>query len=365
MVRISKFHQMFTKPYLILCCSVCFIVLGCKDIGRQEEKKMISMTPAGMAWIPGGEFQQGAIASDHMALAHEKPAHKVFLNGFFMDTHEVTNGQFHKFVTETGYITTAERKIDWEELKRQLPPGTPRPHDSIMQPGSLIFKKAHTPLPNLYDFSQWWFWEIGANWRHPNGPGSTIDGKAAYPVVHISFEDAMAYCKWAGRRLPTEAEWEFAARGGMHGKIHIWGNGIDSLSMMANTWEGDFPLANTQKDGYERAAPVGMYPANNYGLYDMAGNVWEWTSDWYNPKYYKELKQLNTMPVDPKGANTPFTPNNPHAKERIIKGGSFLCNASYCASYRISSKMASSMDSSMEHLGFRTVATPEMLDKSK
>ena len=320
-----------------------------------------STTPEGMVWIAGGTFLQGAVAHDKMAMEHEKPAFKVAVDGFYMDVTEVTNAQFAKFVKETGYITTAEREIDWEEMKRQVPEGTPKPHDSILQPGSLTFKKAKVSVPNLYDFSQWWRWTIGASWQHPNGPDSDIKGKDNYPVVQVTFEDAMAYCEWSGRRLPTEAEWELAARGGSNGTTYFWGDDASVLDEKANTWEGEFPVQNTMGDGFELRAPVKSYAANAYGLYDMAGNVWEWTSDWYNTNYYKESTISNKTLRNPQGAGTPYTANNPYAKEKVIKGGSFLCSASYCASYRVSAKMGSSTDSSLEHTGFRTVATVDML----
>lgn len=317
--------------------------------------------PEGMVWVPGGALKQGAVSQDKMAMQHEKPAIDVLVDGFFMDITEVTNAQFKKFVEQTGYETTAERAIDWEELKKQVPEGTEKPHDSLLQPGSLTFKKTKTSVPNLYDFSQWWNWTIGADWKHPNGPSSSIEGKENYPVVQISYEDALAYCKWAGRRLPTEAEWELAARAGKEGTTFFWGDDIDILKDRANTWEGEFPVSNTKTDGFEFRAPVKSYPPNDNGLYDMAGNVWEWTSDWYNTNYYKEASASGLVQKNPQGAKTPFTPNNPYAKERVIKGGSFLCSASYCASYRVSARMGSSMDSSLEHTGFRTVATVDML----
>lgn len=319
-----------------------------------------SIAPKGMVWVAGGTFLQGAVPQDKMAMDHEKPAIKVAVDGFYMDVTEVTNNQFAQFVKETGYITTAERKINWEEMKKQVPEGTPKPHDSILQPGSLTFKKTKSSVPNLYDFSQWWKWTIGASWQHPNGPESDIKGKGDYPVVHVSFEDAMAYCEWAGRRLPTEAEWELAARGGTDGTTYFWGDDVSVLSKSANTWEGEFPVNNLKIDGFELRAPVKSYPANAYGLYDMAGNVWEWTSDWYNTNYYKETVTEETL-RNPQGAGTPYMANNPYAQEKIIKGGSFLCSDSYCASYRVSAKMGSSTDSSLEHTGFRTVATVDML----
>ncbi len=368
----TKFNRKF-KP--ILTVILGFLLFNCNPRGKKESNTITNanpekvstdhnriprmQTPEGMVWIPTGDFMQGAVPSDHMAMAHERPAHKVSIDGFFMDIHEVTNAQFSKFVEQTGYITVAERQIDWEELKKQLPEGTVKPHDSILQPGSLVFKKTKTSVPNLYDFSQWWSWEIGANWQHPNGPNTDIIGKENEPVVHIAYPDAVAYCDWARRRLPTEAEWEYAARGGKQDTKFFWGDEIETLSSFANSWEGEFPVNNTMKDGYERRAPIMKYPKNDFGLYDMAGNVWEWTSDWYSSKYYQELFGKDNN--NPTGPEKPYNPSNPYAIEKVIKGGSFLCSAVYCASYRISARMATSTDSSMEHLGFRTVVTEAML----
>ena len=222
------------------------------DVKPVTERPKDFEVPEGMVWIPAGDFQMGALDNDRMAMEHEKPRHQVVLDGFFIDVHEVTNSQYKAFVDATGYVTVAERKINWEELKKQLPPNTPKPHDSILQPGALIFKKSKSSLPNLYDFSQWWEWKIGANWRHPQGPASSIEGKEDYPVVHIAYEDAMAYCDWSGKRLPTEAEWEYAARGGQKDAVFSWGNQAEQLSNNANTWEGEFPVVNTLKDGFER-----------------------------------------------------------------------------------------------------------------
>lgn len=343
------------------------ISMGCKT----EQKKPLSPTepialdfikdmpkgteiPNGMVWIPGGEFYQGAVAHDTQAMKHEKPQHKVLLDGFFMDLHPVTNAEFKEFIDETNYITVAERKVDWKELKKQLPPDTPKPHDSILQPGSLVFIKSKNSVNNFFDYSQWWEWRIGANWKQPNGPGSSIEGKDNYPVVQISYEDAVAYCKWSDTRLPTEAEWEYAARGNNKESIYFWGNHNGKLKHYANTWEGEFPVKNTKDDGYELRSPVMQFPKNSFGLYGMAGNVWEWTSDWYNTNYYLELHQLG-ITKNPKGPKKAHNPSTPYATEKVIKGGSFLCSESYCASYRISARMATSTDSSQEHLGFRTV----------
>jgi formylglycine-generating enzyme len=324
-------------------------LIGCNQAINSDE------IPEGMVYIKGGSYQQGAVEKDPMAMSHEKPAHKVKVSSFFMDVHEVTNAQFKAFVEDTGYLTLAERPLDWEELKKQLPKGTPKPHDSLLQPGSLVFKKVPSALPNLYDFSQWWEWRIGANWKHPQGPNSSIEGKEDYPVVHIAYEDAVAFCNWANRRLPTEAEWEYAARGNQKNAPFFWGNGSEKLNLFANTWEGQFPVTNSALDGYEGLAPIMQYPPNTNGLYDMAGNVWEITSDWYDPTYYNKLAEQSETTTDPQGADAPYNPNNPYAQEKVIKGGSFLCSASYCASYRISARMAQALDSGAEHIGFRTV----------
>jgi formylglycine-generating enzyme required for sulfatase activity len=338
---------------IILFISIIIFNQSCKNQTQIKTEEQISQIP-GMVWIPGGIYDMGASDSDRMALSHEKPKHTVKVDGFYMDETEVTNAQFSRFIQATNYITTAERPVDWELIKQQLPPGTPKPHDSLLLPGSLLFKKTKESVPNLYDFSQWWRWTNGANWKQPEGKGSSIDGKDNHPVVHVSYEDAMAYCHWAGRRLPTEAEWEFAARGGKRDKIYFWGDLTDKLSSYVNSWEGEFPVDNTQADGFEKSAPVKTYPPNGYGLYEISGNVWEWTSDWYSSQYYQYCKE-NSITNNPKGPNEAFNPNNPYIDERIIRGGSFLCNASYCASYRVSSRMATDPNTSLEHLGFRTV----------
>lgn len=349
-----------------------FLIFSCK-----EEKKSFSYqpevirdkpegisNPKGMVWIPGGRFIQGAVEKDSMAMDHEKPGHSVQVDGFFMDETEVTNAQFKKFVDATGYVTVAERAIDWEDLKTQVPAGTPKPPDSLLQPGSLVFKKPSQKTSNLYDFTQWWEWKTGANWKHPKGPGSSIEGKEDFPVVHVAYEDAAAYAEWAGRSLPTEAEWEYAARAGKDNKVFFWGNDASKLSKMANTWNGEFPMKNTLIDGYEGASPVKSFPPNDFGLYEMAGNVWEFTSDWYNVNYYEDVKEQG-LQINPGGAKRPYNPHNSQVPEKIIKGGSFLCHASYCSSFRISARMQTSLDSSHEHLGFRTVATVNMLEQNR
>ena len=342
-----------TKGQIIFILFIILLNQSCKNQTQIKKEEQISQIP-GMVWIPGGIYDMGASDGDRMALSHEKPKHTVKVDGFYMDETEVTNAQFSRFIEATNYITTAERPVDWELIKQQLPPGTPKPHDSLLLPGSLLFKKTKESVPNLYDFSQWWRWTNGANWKQPEGKGSSIDGKDNHPVVHVSYEDAMAYCHWAGRRLPTEAEWEFAARGGKRDKIYFWGDLTDKLSSYVNSWEGEFPVDNTQADGFEKSAPVKTYPPNGYGLYEISGNVWEWTSDWYSSQYYQYCRE-NSITNNPKGPKEAFNPNNPYIDERVIRGGSFLCNASYCASYRVSSRMATDPNTSLEHLGFRTV----------
>jgi formylglycine-generating enzyme required for sulfatase activity len=333
-----------------------------KKITEERVGKKDSLAPEGMVWVAKKTFLMGAKENDKFAMMREKPAHKVTVDGFYIDANEVTNKQFQKFVEATNYITVAERPIDWEEMKKGLPENTPKPADSILQPGSLIFNKAAQNIVSMENYIQWWTWKIGANWKHPEGPESSIDGKEDFPVVHITLQDALAYCKWAGRRLPTEAEWEAAAQGKFENNIYTWGNKYEDLKENANTWQGQFPTQNLPEDGFEYISPVKSYPANNIGIYDMAGNVWEITTDLFNVNYYQSL-DLNTVYENPTGATKSYSPSNPYQSEITIKGGSFLCHESYCASFRISAKMGMEPNSSSDHIGFRTVATKEMLTK--
>ena len=306
--------------------------------------------PPGMVWIPGGEFTMGG--ADPLARPDESPRHRVRVDGFWMDQTEVTNAQFRRFVEATGYTTTAERAVDWEELRKQAPPGTPRPPDEALRPGSLVFTPPDRPV-GLGNPGQWGTWTAGASWRHPEGPRSSIDGQDDHPVVHVSHEDAAAYCQWAGKRLPTEAEWEYAARGGLEGKINCWGDEPVSPGR-ANIWQGRFPDQNTLDDGYARTAPVGSYPPNGYGLRDMAGNVWEWCSDRYRgDEYARRARDAGEsgVIVNPRGPITPPAPTDRY----VHRGGSYLCNDSYCASYRPSARMSATPDTSLQHLGFRCV----------
>lgn len=306
----------------------------------------------GMAWIEGGEYLMGS--SDDDGSSDEYPVHKVRLSGFWIDQTEVTNAEFQRFVNATGYITTAEKSIDWEEMKKQLPPGTVRPPDSLLAASSLVFQCLQHVV-SLADPSQWWTWKRGADWRHPQGPGSSIEGKDNYPVVHVSWDDASAYAKWAGKRLPTEAEWEFAARGGKASQSYPWGSEpIEAGKPKANTWQGDFPNDNTGWDGYKGLAAVKSFASNDYGLFDMAGNVWEWCSDWYDSDYYSTSR--NSIATNPQGPSQSNDPVESTVPKRVLRGGSFMCNASYCKGYRVSARMKSSPDTGLEHTGFRCVA---------
>jgi len=310
-----------------------------------------------MRWIPAGEFTMGTDSSNSQV--NERPAHRVRLEGFWIDETPVTNAQFARFVKATGYETTAERAPVWEELKKQLPPGTPKPDPGQLVPGSLVYSPPAQPVP-LDDMSNWWRWVPGASWRHPEGPASDLQGRESEPVVQVSWDDANAYAKWAGKRLPTEAEWEYAARGGLDGKRFSWGDEFRPAGKyMANTFQGHFPDKNEPEDGYPKRSPVKSFPPNAYGLYDMAGNVWQWTGDWYRADYFADLAHAG-LARSPKGPRESFDPSDPYAQKRVVKGGSFLCNVSYCESYRPSARRGTPPDTGSEHVGFRCVkgATP-------
>ncbi|MDF2157834.1 formylglycine-generating enzyme family protein [Algoriphagus sp. CAU 1675] len=326
-------------------------------IKTQQEELSINTAPApkdkpeGMVWIPGGDFVMGTNDAD--AYEAEKPAVQLKVKGFWMDAHEVTNAEFAEFVKETGYITVAEREIDWEELKKQLPPGTPKPDDSVLVPGSMVFTPPPFPVPTR-DISLWWSWVNGASWRHPEGPDSDLIGKENHPVVHIAFEDAEAYAQWAGKRLPSEIEWEFAARGGMNGKRFAWGDELTPNGQyLANTFQGTFPHENLGQDGFIGTSPVQSFAPNTFGLYDMIGNVWELTSDWYDALKYARI--AGQAPKLDAGMNPCYNPDNPYAQERVIKGGSFLCAANYCVNYRPSARQGQAFDSGTSNVGFRLV----------
>ena len=341
MNRIYKIFQFFLIFALLL-------LLGCDHNKKSPNNKPLEKD--GMVFIKGGEFMMGG--DGNQAKQDELPKHKVIVSSFWMDETEVTNDQFKRFVDETGYVTTAEKSIEWEDIKKIVPPGTPKPHDSLLAPSSLIFFETKTE--NLSDFTQWWKLKRNANWRQPFGENSSIDGKGNHPVVHISWDDAQAYCKWAGKRLPTEAEYEYASRGGVENTLYSWGNEpVDRGDLKANVWEGKFPTNNKIKDEFYYTAPVKSYKPNKYGLYDIAGNVWEWCFDWYHYNYYKMVE--NQVSNNPQGPTKSFDPMEPYSPKKVIRGGSFLCNDSYCSGFRNSMRMKSTADSSSLHTGFRTV----------
>jgi len=313
--------------------------------------------PKGMVWIAGGEFMMGN--NSRLAKFNEKPVHKVRVSGFWMDQTDVTNAQFAAFVKATGYVTTAEKKPDWQTIKVQLAPGTAKPADDQLVPGAMVFIGTKEAVP-LDDNSSWWRYVPGANWRHPQGPNSNIIGKEDYPVVQVSYEDALAYAKWAGKRLPTEAEWEFAARGGLTQANYSWGDEFKPHGKkMANTFAGkQFPIVDSQYQNKIGTSKVGSYPANGYGLYDMAGNVWQWVADWYrSDAFTQEVNGAVALnPLGPKDSYDPADPYTPiNAPKRVIRGGSFLCDPNFCMSYRPSARRGVDPYNSMSHIGFRLV----------
>lgn len=319
-----------------------------KSLAATAGAASASSKPAAMQFIPGGEFRMGSEA------AREGPVHPAMVSAFWIDTHELTNAEYAKFVEATHHVTVAEMAPSREEFPDA-------PADKLV-PGGLVFTGTSGVVP-LDDYTQWWEYRPGAQWRHPQGPASTIDGKGDYPVVQVAFADAAAYCAWAGKRLPTEAEWEFAARGGLDQAAYTWGNERKhDHAKMANLFEGEFPYHNTGHDGFDRTAPVGSFPPNGYGLVDMAGNVWEWTTDWYAPF---DAAPAKDPLVNPKGPAKSFDPQDPQSPKRVIKGGSFLCNDNYCRGYRPSARMPAEINTPMEHIGFRCVLDAESWAASK
>jgi sulfatase modifying factor 1 len=310
-----------------------------------------------MVWIPGGELSMGAMDPPATAAAamhgasDARPIHRVYVDSFWMDETDVTNQQFARFVRATGYVPVAERKPRAEDF-----PGAP-PENLVA--GSVVFSPPDHAVP-FNNHLQWWSYKPGANWRHPEGPSSSLKGREKYPVVQIAYEDALAYAKWAGKRLPTEAEWEFAARGGLTGKPYPWGDDFRPHGKwMANTHQGRFPNTDTAEDGYAGVAPVAQFPPNGYGLYDMAGNVWQWTSDWYRPDYYAQLVATGAVARNPQGPDSSYDPSEPSEKKRVQRGGSFLCTDQYCSRYVVGTRGKGEVSTGTNHLGFRCVKSPD------
>ena len=323
----------------------------------ESKTRPLGRAPEGMRWIPGGEFSMGSdIASESLCglpgvTRDAQPIHRVYVDGFWMEQTEITNEQFDRFVRATGYVTVAERTPTREDF-----PSAP-PENLVA--GSTIFTPTPGAVP-LNDHFQWWRYQQGANWRHPDGPASNLAGREKYPVVHIAYDDAAAYANWANKRLPTEAEWEFAARGGMAGQLYPWGNELrPSGKWMANIYEGTFPVQDSGEDGYAGIAPVAQFPPNRYGLYDLAGNVWDWCSDWYSPDYYAQLAGAGGVARNPKGPDSPFDPLEPTEKKRVHRGGSFLCTDRSCTRYMTGTRGKGEVSTGSNHLGFRCVRSPQ------
>jgi formylglycine-generating enzyme len=313
----------------------------------------MTTAPAGTVWIPGGEFSMGSEASAEAycelpgITRDAQPIHRVSVQGFFMDATEVTNEQFAAFVKATGYVTIAERPLDPAAF-----PGAPL--ESLV-PGSTVFTPTSGPV-DLRNPTQWWRYVPGTNWRHPEGPQSDIAGRERHPVVHVAFADAEAYANWVGRRLPTEAEWEFAARGGLTGNLYAWGNELSPHGKHhTNVHQGSFPVRDDGKDGFKGVAPVAQFAPNGYGLYDVGGNVWEWTSDWYRPDYYVTLAKSGGVAVNPKGPADSYDPAEPGAEKRVQRGGSYLCSEVYCSRYLVGTRGKGEVSTGSNHVGFRTV----------
>jgi formylglycine-generating enzyme required for sulfatase activity len=309
-----------------------------------------------MVWIPGGEFSMGAadmgaeICGPNNPVQDAQPIHRVYVDGFWMDATDVTNEEFLRFVASTGYVTVAERTPRPEDF-----PGAPR---EMLVPGSLVFTPPNHPVP-LDDYRAWWRYVPGASWRHPEGPGSDLHGREKHPVVQVAFADAVAYAQWAGRRLPTEAEWEFAARGGRAGEPFVWGRDLKPNGRWAaNIWQGSFPDHNAAEDGYEGTSPVGAFPPNAFGLHDMSGNVWQWCSDWYRADAY-QAEPAGGVARNPPGPNSSLDPDEPGTPKRVQRGGSFLCTAQYCTRYLLGSRGRGEPGSAANNCGFRCVRSPD------
>lgn len=324
------------------------------DLREKDQSRGDKVLYPDMVWIPGGTFLMG---SDRH-YPEEGPVHPVTVGGFWMDRYTVTNRRFQEFVEATGYITVAERPLD--------PQAYPGADPELLVPGSLVFQKPMSQV-ELSAYQNWWAYMPGASWRHPEGPESSLQGREEHPVVHIAYEDAQAYLVWAGKAMPSEAQWEWAARGGLEEKVYTWGNEFaPDGQIMANTWQGEFPWQNLLLDGYERTAPIGSFPANGYGLYDMAGNVWEWTDDWYQDRHPDRAAKPCCIPLNPRGApeEKSYDPMQPsiHIPRKVLKGGSYLCAPNYCLRYRPAARIPEMIDSAACHIGFRGSIVPTEQD---
>jgi sulfatase modifying factor 1 len=318
------------------------------DVSNGERTGNAGTPPApGMRWIPDGTFRMG---SDRF-YPEEQPVHSVDVTGFWMDERLVTAADFRRFVRDTGYVTVCERPLD--------PADYPGAEPDVLVPGSLVFRTSTGPV-DLRDFRNWWAYVPGAYWKRPEGRGSTINGRDLHPVVHVAYEDAEAYARWAGKELPTEAEWEYAARGGLDGAVFAWGDEhFPDGKAMANSWQGEFPWQNLRVDGFEGTSPVGSFPPNGYGLYDATGNVWGWTTDFFAPKHSNGGARPCCVPRNPRVASDSqsYAPGETIPR-RVIKGGSHLCAPNYCLRYRPAARQSEAVDTSTGHIGFRCIVRP-------
>lgn len=339
---------------LLILSAICSAGISVLAAVNTNESKPAETAYKDMVWIPPGKFTMGFSARRNSKGAYDsmddaRPLHKVSLDGFWMDRTEVTNEQFEQFVNATGYVTVAERKPTKEEF-----PGVA---EQDLVPGSVVYSPVKKSAM-LNDPYSWWSYAAGANWRHPDGPNSNIESRRNYPVVHVAYEDCEAYAKWAGKRLPTEAEWEYAARGGREGKLYPWGDNLKlDKKWQTNIYQGEFAVEgkDTAEDGFAGCAPVAQFPANKYGLFDMSGNVWEWVSDWYRPDYYASLSKDGSVPHNPQGPSSSFDPSEPGKKKHVQRGGSYLCSDQYCTRYKLGTRGKGEVNSAGIHIGFRCV----------
>jgi formylglycine-generating enzyme required for sulfatase activity len=337
-------------------------VQACCDQVPSRFGAVAPAVPEGMIWIPGDIFAMGGEVASFMkswpmsarSRPDERPVHSVELDGFWMSRTPVTNAEFSEFIEATGYVTTAEKAPELEEIMKGLPPGSPPPSKEMLIPASMVFTPPASKI-GLQNALQWWRWQADANWRQPEGPGSSITNRMDHPVVQVSYYDAQAYADWKGMSLPTEAQWEYAARAGLDEKMFIWGDEpMSEEAPRINIWQGTFPHKNTEADGFFATSPVETFAPNGYGLYDMSGNVWEWVADWYHVDAYAMRKGQGVV-KNPAGPAASYDPDEPYLGKRVIRGGSFLCNDSYCSGYRPAARMKTSPDTSSNHTGFRVV----------